>query len=162
VPSSDTCSSLTAPFNPYSASSKCDPSDPGSCAVGALSEKHGTISTASDSSFQKFYLDLYLSTASGTEAYFGGKSIVVADKSGVPINCANFVASGTGASGTSSSASSTMASATSSMSSAMSSASSGVSSASASAAATSSAAAVPGRVVGSGAGLLAVVAALAL
>ena len=127
--------------------------------MGALSEKHGVISTASDSSFQKFYLDLYLSTASGTEAYFGAKSIVVADKSGVLLNCANFVASGTGTSLTTSSA--TVASATSSMSSAISSASSAASSASASAA-TSSAAAVPGRVVGSGAGLLAVVAALVL
>lgn len=37
------CSSLTAVFNPYSASGTCKASDPANCAVGALSAKHASF-----------------------------------------------------------------------------------------------------------------------
>jgi hypothetical protein len=64
------------------------------CQVGDLSGKHGPVDTAAlgTGSFQVKYLDNYLSTTPGDPAFFGNRSIVVHDKDGKRLNCANFVA----------------------------------------------------------------------
>jgi hypothetical protein len=106
------------------------------------------IPTSSEYSFQVFYTDDYLSTKPGAEAYFGGRAIVIADKSGKGLNCGLFPGTPTKESGTSSSSGASPTS----------SGSGSASMTSASAAATSTAAA--SRMVGAASGAAFVAAAM--
>jgi hypothetical protein len=56
-----------------------------------LSGKHFNIdSTFESQTFQRSYLDLYLSTNPEDPAFFGNRSVVVHALNGTRLNCANF------------------------------------------------------------------------
>lgn len=115
VPADGNCTATGAHFDPYlrGESPVCNAIQPETCQLGDLSGKHGSIViTASSTSFQKFYLDLYLSTVPGNEAFFGNRSIVIHDASMARINCANFAQVGGSASSSSSAMSSSGSAAT--------------------------------------------------
>jgi hypothetical protein len=97
VPEDGNCSRTGGHLDPYGVTDGyiCS-SETGldKCQVGDLSGKHGPIDTATlgPGSFQVKYLDNFLSTTPGDLAFFGNRSIVVHDKEGKRLNCANFVA----------------------------------------------------------------------
>ncbi|KAF2639822.1 cu-Zn superoxide dismutase [Massarina eburnea CBS 473.64] len=99
VPSDGNCTATGAHLDPFKAgeSPACDASKPDTCQTGDLSGKHGNITSES---FSATYGDLYLATLPTDPSYFGSLSIVVHTSNKTRISCANFVAKGNTAPGT--------------------------------------------------------------
>lgn len=93
IPEDGNCSGAGGHLSPYGREDtpECDADDPATCQPGDLSGKHGPIdNTADESSFQRRYLDLYLSTNPESASFFGNRSVVVHALNGIRLNCANF------------------------------------------------------------------------
>jgi hypothetical protein len=92
VPSDGNCSATLGHLDPYERGENpvCNASQPATCQVGDLSGKHGTMSPPAGCSFQLTYLDLYLSTEPGVNAFLGNRSIVVHSNNKTRLACANF------------------------------------------------------------------------
>ncbi|KAF2722635.1 hypothetical protein K431DRAFT_221790 [Polychaeton citri CBS 116435] len=85
VASAGGCPASSSLLNPYvgQPNAACDDEKQSQCAIGALSGKHGAMEAGF---FSANYVDLYLSTSNGTDAFFGNKAFVVLDsnQSGFP------------------------------------------------------------------------------
>lgn len=90
VPANGNCTAAAAHLDPYvrGEAPPCDSTHPETCQVGDLSGKHGNITT---SNVNINYLDLYVSTKSGSNASLGGLALVVHNTFTQRLTCANFL-----------------------------------------------------------------------
>ncbi|CAF9923956.1 MAG: hypothetical protein GOMPHAMPRED_003500 [Gomphillus americanus] len=89
VPADGNCTSTGPHLDPFNRTEtpSCDSTLPATCQVGDLSGKHGRPISGT---FSVKYRDVYLSTVSGTAAFFGNRSVVIHNKDKVRLTCANF------------------------------------------------------------------------
>lgn len=96
VPEDGNCTAAGGHLDPYTVTDayQCPAAtDPQTCQIGDLAGKHGKIDTTTlqTASYQKAYLDLFLSTTKDNTAFFGNRSVVVHAANGTRLNCGNFV-----------------------------------------------------------------------
>ncbi|KAF2731019.1 hypothetical protein EJ04DRAFT_584374 [Polyplosphaeria fusca] len=90
VPADGNCTATLGHLDPTNRGElhMCDTSAPETCQVGDLAGKHGKIMAGG--AVQMGFTDAYLSMDSGSEAFFGGLSIVLHTSNTTRITCANF------------------------------------------------------------------------
>ncbi|KAL2125828.1 hypothetical protein VTI74DRAFT_2577 [Chaetomium olivicolor] len=91
VPADGNCTAALAYFDPFvrGETPSCKAAAPATCQVGDLSGKHGAIPADQDA-WETSYVDLYASTAEGTGAFFGNRSLVIHYPNKTRITCASF------------------------------------------------------------------------
>lgn len=94
VPEDGNCTATLGHLDPYHRleTPPCNSTEPATCQLGDLSGKHGEIVVVAgtNQTWLAEYIDYFLSTDPGSNAFFGNLSIVVHSANSTRLNCGNF------------------------------------------------------------------------